>query len=105
MSTEYGKGYTKSNLSSFYSFYKTYPEILQTLSGKSQRLLSLSHYAVFLQVNDEKARIWYEREVIEQTLSVRALQRNISSQCYYRIDAAKDNRGKRNEGIDCRISK
>ena len=85
LSAEYGKGYTKSNLYSFYSFYKTYPEIFQTLSGKSQRLLSWSHYAVLLQVNDEKARIWYEKEAIGQTWSVRTLQRNISSQYYYRI--------------------
>ena len=33
LSAEYGKGYTKSNLYSFYSFYKTYPEIFQTPSG------------------------------------------------------------------------
>ena len=85
LSAEYGKGYTKSNLYSFYSFYKTYPEIFQTLSGKSQKLLSWSHYAVLLQVNDEKARAWYEKEAIEQTWSVRTLQRNISSQYYYRI--------------------
>ncbi len=85
LSAEYGKGFTKSNLYSFYSFYKTYPEIFQTVSGKSQRLLSWSHYAVLLQVNDEKARVWYEKEAIEQTWSVRTLQRNISSQYYYRM--------------------
>ncbi len=85
LSAEYGKGFTKSNLYSFYSFYKTYPEIFQTLSGKSQRLLSWSHYAVLLQVNDEKARVWYEKEAVEQTWSVRTLQRNISSQYYYRV--------------------
>lgn len=85
MSAEYGKGFTKSNLYSFYSFYKTYPEIFQTASGKSQELLSWSHYAVLLQVNDEKARVWYEKEAAEQTWSVRTLQRNISSQYYYRI--------------------
>ena len=45
LSAEYGKGYTKSNLYSFYSFYKTYPEIFQTSSGKSVGLLSWSHYA------------------------------------------------------------
>ena len=33
LSAEYGKGFTKSNLYSFYSFYKTYPEIFQTPSG------------------------------------------------------------------------
>ena len=42
LSAEYGKGYTKSNLYSFYSFYKTYPEIFQTPSGKSVGLLSWS---------------------------------------------------------------
>ena len=56
LSAEYGKGYTKTNLYSFYSFYKTYPEIFQTVSGKSTRLLSWSHYAVLLQVKDPKAR-------------------------------------------------
>lgn len=85
LSAEYGKGFTKSNLYSFYSFYKTYPEIFQTTSGKSQRLLSWSHYVVLLQVNDEKARVWYEKEAAEQTWSVRTLQRNISSQYYYRM--------------------
>ena len=85
LTAEYGKGYTKSNLYSFYSFYKTYPEIFQTPSGKSVGLLSWSHYAVLLQVKDEKARAWYEREAIEQTWSVRTLQRNISSQYYYRM--------------------
>lgn len=85
LSAEYGKGFTKSNLYSFYSFYKTYPKIFQTASGKSQELLSWSHYAVLLQVNDEKARVWYEKEAAEQTWSVRTLQRNISSQYYFRI--------------------
>ena len=40
LSAEYGKGFTKSNLYSFYAFYKTYPEIFRTPSGKSQKLLS-----------------------------------------------------------------
>ena len=85
LSAEYGKGFTKSNLYSFYAFYKTYPEIFQTASGKSQKLLSWSHYAVLLQVDDEKARAWYEKEAMEQTWSVRTLQRNVSSQYYYRM--------------------
>ncbi len=85
LSAEYGKGFTKTNLYAFYSFYKMYPKIFQTSSGKSQRLLSWSHYTVLLQVNDEKARAWYEKEAVEQTWSVRTLQRNVSSQYYYRI--------------------
>lgn len=65
-----GKGFTKSNLYSFYSFYKTYPEIFQTLSGKFQKLLSWSYHVVLLQVNDEKARGWYEKEAAEQTFNI-----------------------------------
>lgn len=85
LTTEFGKGFTKSNLYSFYSFYKTYPKIFQTLSGKSHVQLSWSHYAVLMQVTDEKARAWYEREAATQTWSVRTLQRNVSSQYYHRL--------------------
>ncbi len=74
LSAEYGKGYNKSNLYSFYTFYKIYPEIFQTLSGKSNGLLSWSHYATLLQVKEKKARDWYEKESLEQTWSVRTLQ-------------------------------
>lgn len=85
LTAEYGKGYTKTNLYSFYSFYKTFPEIFHSVSGKSVPLLSWTHYRVLLQVNDAKARAWYEKEAAEQTWSVRTLQRNISSQYYYRM--------------------
>lgn len=81
----YGRGFTKSTLYNCYSFYKTYPEIFQTLFGKSQRLLSWSHYLVLLQVHDETARDWYEQEALSQTWNVRTLQRNVSSQYYYRL--------------------
>ena len=81
----YGKGYAKSNLYSFYSFYKTFPDIFQTVSGKSLPALTWSHYQTLLQVKDTKAREWYAKEAAEQTWSVRTLQRNISSQYYYRL--------------------
>lgn len=85
LTSEYGRGFTKSNLYNFYSFYKTYPDIFQTVSGKSSPLLSWSHYAILLQVKDKKARDWYEKEALEQTWGVRTLQRNVSSQYYYRM--------------------
>lgn len=84
LTSEYGKGFTKTNLYSFYSFYKAYPEIFHAASGKSLPLLSWTHYRVLLQVDDSKARDWYEKEASEQSWSVRTLQRNISSQYYYR---------------------
>ena len=75
----YGKGFTKTNLYNFYSFYKCFPEIFHTLCGKSQRVLSWSHYRALLQVADSAARSWYEKEAYEQTWSVRTLQRNINT--------------------------
>lgn len=85
LTVEYGKGFTKSNLYSFYLFYKNFPEIFHSVSGKSVPLLSWTHYRALLQVKDEQARAWYEKEAYEQTWSVRTLQRNISSQYYYRM--------------------
>ena len=81
----YGKGFTKSSLYSFYAFFKGYPKIFQTPSGKSYSLLSWSHYLVLMQVKDTVARQWYEKECNNETWSVRTLQRNVSSQYYYRI--------------------
>lgn len=83
LTAEYGKGFTKTNLYHFYSFYKEYPEIFHSSSGKL--LLSWTHYRTLLQVNDKTARDWYEKEALEQTWSVKTLQRNISSQYYYRM--------------------
>ena len=85
LTDEYGKGFNKSNLYQFCEFYKSFPEIFHTACGKSAILLSWSHYRTLLQVYDKKARDWYMQEAISQTWSVRTLQRNISSQYYYRL--------------------
>ncbi len=85
LTKKYGKGFTKTNLYSFYSFYKCFPEIFHSVSGKTGMYLSWTHYRTLLQVNDKTARDWYAKEAMEQTWSVRTLQRNISSQYYFRI--------------------
>ena len=74
-----------SSLYKFVRFYKAFPDILDSPSPKSAQLLSWTHYRILLQVEDEKARAWYAREATTQTWSVRTLQRNISSQYYYRM--------------------
>ena len=81
----YGKGFTKSNLYYFLSFYQSFPNIFHAVRGKSQTLLSWTHYRILLQVQDKVARDWYEKEALEQTWSVRTLQRNINTQYYYRL--------------------
>ncbi len=81
----YGKGFDYSTLYKFVRFYKAFPQILDSLSPKSSFLLSWTHYRTLLQVNDTEAREWYAKEAAEQAWSVRTLQRNISSQYYYRL--------------------
>jgi predicted nuclease of restriction endonuclease-like (RecB) superfamily len=83
LTEEYGKGFERSSVYSFVQFYKEYKDIFQTASGQS--FLSWSHYLVLLQVFDKEARDWYESEALRETWSVRTLQRNVSTQYYYRI--------------------
>jgi len=129
----YGNGFTISNLYAFIEFYKAFPNIFHTVSGKSENeilhslnvksddknlhslnvksddknlhslsvksetaildtprlksfsLLTWTHYRTLLQVKDPDARNWYMKEAAEQTWSVRTLQRNISTQYYFRL--------------------
>ena len=97
LTAKYGKGFTKTNLYSFYRFYKCFPEIFHTACGKSNMYLSWSHYRTLLQVHDETARKWYEKEAYEQTWSVRTLQRSIDTQYYYRLLKSQDKKAVENE--------
>ena len=97
----YGRGFSKSNLYLFVSFYVSHPDffqsltgkpkvvidenIFQSLTGKSPIRLSWTHYSITLQVEDTEARSWYEHEAATEMWSTRTLQRNVSSQYYKRL--------------------
>lgn len=85
LTNRYGKGYDKGTLYRCLKFYKMFPEIVASLRQQSGAILSWTHYRILIQVEDKSARDWYEKESAEQTWSVRTLQRNISSQYYYRM--------------------
>ena len=85
LTKEYGKGFDCRNLYYFLKFYKMFPQILNSMSSKFNMLLSWTHYRILLQVVDEEARKWYEKECYQQSWSTRTLQRNIDTQYYYRI--------------------
>lgn len=89
LTERYGRGFTKTNLYSYYTFFKAYPEIFHSVSGKFPEMLTWTHYRILLQVDDPKARAWYEQEALSQTWSVRTLQRNISSQYFHRLLASQ----------------
>ena len=47
--------------------------------------LSWLHYERLMRVKDDAARLWYLKETAREQWDYRTLQRNISSQYYYRL--------------------
>ena len=47
--------------------------------------LNWTHFRSLLRVKDEDARIWYMKEAASEGWSSRTLDRNISTQYYYRL--------------------
>ena len=91
LTSQYGKGFTRRDLYHYLTFFKTYSNLflsadskVYSVSTQSHILLSWTHYRTLLQELNADARKWYEREAAEQHWSVRTLQRNISSQYYFR---------------------
>ena len=91
LTQEFGKGFTQNNLYYCKQFYDFFPSIFHTACGKSMILqLSWSHFRTLLQVNDSKARDWYMKKCSAQSWTVKTLQRNISTQYYYRLLSSND---------------
>lgn len=125
LTDKYGKGFDKRSLYRYVQFYQMYPEIVGTVTPQSRlsdkkenvgtvtpqsgqysifiedrRFLSWSHYERLLQVSDSAARLWYEKEALEQSWSVRTLRRNISTQYYERILLSTDKSSVEQEMIE-----
>lgn len=76
----FGKGFTVTNLKYMRQFFLAFPK------GHALRdQLTWTHYRALSRVADDEARFWYESEAAEQGWSSRTLDRNISSQYYYRL--------------------
>ena len=83
LTDKYGSGFDFGSLYKYLAFFKRF-KILDSLSPKSGRLLSWTHYRHLLQVESDEALRWYLDEAAAEAWSVRTLQRNISSQYYER---------------------
>jgi len=107
------KGLTPPELSRCRQFYKTYPEILGTMSQKllpadilgtlPQELnlinineegnsgtniiyrISYSHFTELIKIDDPLKRQYYELLILKTNLNVRELKRQIASLCYQRL--------------------
>lgn len=80
LTTEFGKGFSVSNLQFMRRFYQNY-QIQQTVSVK----LSWSHYCKLLIISDPDKRSFYEKETINSGWSIRELKRQISTSLYERL--------------------
>lgn len=80
LTTDFGKGFTTTNLKNMRSFYLAFP-IGQTLSDQ----LSWSHYCQLIKIKDAKARAFYTHECAKQAWSVRKLSHQISTHFYERL--------------------
>lgn len=93
LNQEFGKGYSVSNLEYMRNFYLAYQDrISQSVTGISQSPFSLSwtHYVQLLKIKDINERNFYEIESVNNSWSVRELQRQFNSAFYERIALSKE---------------
>jgi hypothetical protein len=104
LKTEFGRGFSRSNLEYMRKFYLTYqsrvPGISQTTSGKSKStpkplaleendvspfLLSWSQYVFLISLDNENERNFYEIESAENNWNLPELRRQFDSGLYERL--------------------
>lgn len=115
-----GRGFAKSNLYQMRRFYCAYPDIFQTISGKSEKSLSLpsvkeiskvikkepvenylaqiiaafplswSVYVRLLSIKNKQSRSFYEAEALRGGWTVKQLNRQISTQFYERTALSRN---------------
>ena len=80
LTEKYGKGFDFSSLYQYVKFYRCFPEILDAVSPKSEKLDAVSPkllpwtlYRELIRVEDVQARKWYEQEALRETWSSRTL--------------------------------
>lgn len=84
MRGKYGKGFSRTNLIYIRLLYLKYRKS-QTLSDQ----LSWSHYVELLNISDDLARSFYEKQCIHEKCSVRELKRQKNSMLFERIALSK----------------
>lgn len=87
LSTEFGKGFSLTNLKQMRSFYLTYSKG-QTLSDEFN--LSWSHYLKLMRIDNEYERSFYEIEAASNGWSLRELQRQFDSALFERLALSKN---------------
>ncbi len=101
LTSEFGKGFTETNLKYMRQFYLTYPKLyaVRRESEKGHALrdestkLTWTHYRLLFKVDNPDARSFYEIEVAQNRWSTRELERQINSLLFERLSLSKDKKG------------
>ena len=83
LTKEFGKNYSKRNLHYYIKFYQYFPD--EQIVNACVHNLNWTHIRSLLRVSYENARYWYMKEAVDENWSSRTLDRNISTQYYYRL--------------------
>lgn len=83
LTKEFGKNYSKRNLHYYIKFYQCFSD--EQIVNACVHNLNWTHIRSLLRVTDENARYWYMKEAVGESWSSRTLDRNISTQYYYRL--------------------
>ncbi len=83
MTRQFGDSYNERNLYNFRQFYLSFKD-WKILNACVQNL-KWTHFRALSRVEDEAARYWYMNEAVKDMWSTRTLDRNISTQYYYRL--------------------
>lgn len=111
LSSEFGKGFSLSNLKSMRQFYLqnqhrigqtssgqlAIPSKSQTVSGQFKKpfTLSWSHYVFLLGIKNPDERSFYEIEASNQDWTLRELRRQFDASLYERLALSRDKKGVR----------
>lgn len=87
LTTEFGKGFSTTNLKQMRTFYLTYSKG-QTVSDEFR--LSWSHYLMLMRIDNVEERKFYEIETIENSWSLRELQRQFDTALYERLALSRN---------------
>ena len=80
LTTEYGKGFDKTNLWNMIRFYRTFPIV-----DAVRQQLSWTHYRILMRIEKDDAREFYLKESVEGNWSTRQLERQVNSHYFERM--------------------
>ena len=91
LTNDFGRGFSERSLRNYRKFFLMFPD----WSNWQPRLpnLTWSHISILLRVDDDEAREWYMKESQQQMWSKRTLDRNVSSQYYFRLLSSQQGYG------------